>query len=201
MPANGEVAKFVAKGSKYDPVVSSAELTTNELRSPYESDAPILAIEFSRSAVSEWAPPHSHTRGQLFALTKGLLIVDAAGGRWMFPSQRCAWIPPNCEHAARSVGGAAGSMIFLSPALCRGLPREPRLLSSSELLFAIVNRVLAWNPSQLIRHSQKRALAVLRDEIRRPEEQLPRLAIPKHDRLAKVARGLARECRRRSGAG
>ena len=108
----------------------------------------------------------------------------------MFPSQRCAWIPPNCVHAAGSVGGATGSMLFLSPALCRGLPREPRLLSSSELLFAIVNRVLAWSPSELISHSRKRVLAVLRDEIQRPEEQLLRLAIPKHERLAKVARAL-----------
>ena len=171
-------------------MAASAGVSTKELRRLYESDIPVLAIGFSRSSASDWAGPHSHIRGQLFALTKGLLIVDAAGCRWMFPSQRCAWIPPNCVHAARSLGGATGSMLFLSAELCRGLPREPRLLSSSELLFGIVNRVLTWHCSQPFCRSQHRLLAVLRDEIQGPEEQLLRLSIPKRENLAKVARAL-----------
>ncbi len=170
--------------------MSLARASTEELRRLYESDAPVLAFEFSRSAVKDWAPPHSHVRGQLFALNQGLLIVDAPGGRWMFPSPRCAWIPPKCVHSARSVGGAAGSMLFLSAELSRGLPREPRLLGASELVLAIVNRILGWNPSGRIGASQNRLLSVLRDEILRPEEQLLRLPIPKRERLAKVARVL-----------
>jgi len=81
-------------------------------------------------------------------------------------------------------------MLFLSAELSRGLPREPRLLGSSELLLAIVNRILDWNPSGRISASQNRLLSVLRDEILRPEEQLLRLPIPKRERLAKVARAL-----------
>ncbi len=108
----------------------------------------------------------------------------------MFPSQRCAWIPPNCIHAARSVGGAAGSMLYLSPALSRGLPRDPRVLRSSEVLFAIVNRVLSWNRTETVTASQKRLIAVLADEIRGPEEQILRLPIPKQPKLAKVVRAL-----------
>jgi AraC-like DNA-binding protein len=173
-----------------DRVVSLARVSTEELRRLYESDVPVLAFEFSRSAVKDWAPPHSHVRGQLFALNQGLLIVDAPGGRWMFPSQRCAWIPPKCVHSARSVGGASGSMLFLSAELSRGLPREPRLLGSSELLLAIVNSILGWSPSGPISASQNRLLSVLRDEILRPEEQLLRLPVPKRERLAKVARAL-----------
>ena len=168
----------------------TAGRNTRELRRLYESDVPVLAVGFSRSAVTDWAPPHSHIRGQVFLLTKGLLIVDAAGDRWMFPSQRGAWIPPNCVHAARSVGGATGAMLFLSAELCRGLPREPRLLASSELLPAIVNRIGEWNPSQALGASEKRLLCVLRDEIRRPDEQVLRLPLPKRENLAKVARAL-----------
>jgi len=81
-------------------------------------------------------------------------------------------------------------MLFLSAELSRGLPREPRLLGASELVLAIVNRILGWNPSGRIGASQNRLLSVLRDEILRPEEQLLRLPIPKRERLAKVARVL-----------
>ena len=96
-----------------------------ELRRLYESDTPVLAFAFERRSVEDWAPEHSHLRGQLFALTRGLLIVQAGSERWMFPSQRCAWIPPNCRHAAHSVGGVAGSMVHLSAEMCRGLPKTP----------------------------------------------------------------------------
>ena len=95
-----------------------------ELRLLYDSDTPVLAYTFKRRSVEGWTPEHSHLRGQLVALTQGLLIVEAGSERWMFPSQRCAWIPPNCMHAARSVGGAAGSMVYLSPEMCRGLPPD-----------------------------------------------------------------------------
>jgi len=161
-----------------------------ELRRLADSDIPVLAFAFRRRGAEDWAPEHSHARGQLFALTRGLLVVEAERERWMFPSQRCAWIPPDCRHTARSVGGAAGLMLYLSQNTCRGLPRKPCLFSSSELLFAIGNRILSWSARQPLRPERKRLIAVLRDEIRQPEQQPLRLPIPKEERLAKVAHAL-----------
>lgn len=161
-----------------------------ELRRLVESDIPVLAFAFSRRGSEDWAPEHSHARGQLFALTRGLIILEAGHERWMFPSQRCAWIPPNCMHSGRSVGGASGSMVYLSAKTCRGLPKNPCMFNSSELLFSIVHRVLTWNPRQAITATHKRVIAVLRDEIRKPEQQPLRLPIPRDNRLAKVAHSL-----------
>ena len=163
-------------------------MNTQELRRLAESDAPVLAFGFSRLEEKDWAPQHSHARGQLLALTRGLVIVEAAGGRWMFPSQRCAWIPPECLHKARSVGSAAGAMLYFSAELSQGLPSEPRVLGSSELLFEIVNRILEWDRPHSIGHPERRLLAVLQDEIRRPEEQVLRLPLPRQAKLAKVVR-------------
>lgn len=161
-----------------------------ELRRLAESDVPALAFAFERRTAEDWAPEHSHARGQLFALTRGLLVVEAGGERWMFPSQRCAWIPPDWMHKARSVGGAAGSMVYLSSEMCRGLPRTPCLFSSSELLFAIVQRVLAWDPLHALNPARKRLVTVLRDEIAQAEQQPLRLPVPSDARLARVARAL-----------
>ncbi len=161
-----------------------------ELRRLVDSNIPVLAFAFRRRGAEDWAPEHSHARGQLFALTRGLLVVEAGRERWMFPSQRCAWIPPDCRHTARSVGGAAGLMLYLSQATCRGLPEKPCLFSSSDLLFAISHRILSWNAWQPLHPDQKRLVAVLRDEIRHPEQQPLRLPIPKDQRLARVAHAL-----------
>src|SRR5215469_11224368 len=161
-----------------------------ELRRLYESDTPVLACAFKRRAVEGWAPEHGHLRGQLIALTQGLLFVEAGSERWMFPSQRCAWIPPNCKHAARSVGGAAGSMVDLSPEMCRGLPKTPCLFNSSELLFAIVHRMLGCDLRQPLNPAKKHLITTLRDEIRQPDQQPLRLTIPREERLVRVADAL-----------
>jgi hypothetical protein len=140
-----------------------------ELRRLYDSDTPVLAYAFKRRTVEGWTPEHSHPRGQLVALTQGLLIVETASERWMFPSRRCAWTPPNCKHAARSVGSAAGAMVDLSPEMCRGLPKTPCMFNSSELLFAIVHRMVGWDLRQPLNPAKKHLITTLRDEIRQPE--------------------------------
>ena len=108
----------------------------------------------------------------------------------MFPSQRCAWIPPNCTHAARSVGGATGAMVDLSPAMCRGLPRTPCTFNSSELLFAIVHRMVGWDLYEPLNAAKKHLITTLRDEIRHPDQQPLRLAIPREEKLARVVDAL-----------
>jgi AraC-like DNA-binding protein len=161
-----------------------------ELRRLYDGDTPILAYAFKRRAVEDWTPVHSHRRGQLVALIQGVLIVEVGSERWMHPSQCCAWIPPNRKHAARSVGGAAGAMVDLSPELCHGLPRTPCMFNSSELLFAIVHRMLGWNLREPLNPAKKHLIATLRDEIRQPDRQPLRLTLPRESRLARVADAL-----------
>ena len=167
-----------------------APKNAEELRRLLESDAPVLAFAFRRRRVEGWTPEHSHLRGQLVVLTQGLIIVEAGNERWMHTSQRCAWIPPNCKHAARSVGGAAGAMVDLSPQMCRGLPKTPCMFNSSGLLFAMVHRMLSWDLHQPLNSAQKRLIATLRDEIRQADQQPLRLTIPREKRLARVADAL-----------
>jgi AraC-like DNA-binding protein len=161
-----------------------------ELRRLYDTDTPVLAYAFKRQTDEGWTPEHSHQRGQLVALTHGLLIVETESQRWMFPSGRCAWTPPNCQHAARSVGGAAGAMVDLSPEMCRGLPKTPCVFNSSELLFAIVHRMVDWDLRQPLNPAKRHLITTLRDEIRQPDQRPLRLSIPREERLARVADAL-----------
>src|SRR5260370_473326 len=182
--------RFLSGKGRSRSFMFSTPKNVEELRRLVESDVPVLAFAFKRRAAEDWAPEHSHARGQLLALTRGLLVVEAGNEQWMFPSQRCAWIPPECMHKARSVGGVAGSMVYLSAEMCRGLPKKPCLFSSSGLLFAIIHRVLAWNPRQPPDPARKRLIAVLRDEIGQPEQQPLRLPLPRDERLARVDHAL-----------
>jgi len=80
-------------------------------------------------------------------------------------------------------------MLYFSAELSQGLPAEPRVLGSS-LLFEIVNRILDWDRSQSVGLPERRLLAVLQDEIRRPEEEVLRLPLPRQAKLAKVAQAV-----------
>lgn len=57
-------------------------------------------------------------------------------------------------------------------------------------MFAISHRILSWSAWQPLDPEQKRLIAVLRDEIRHPEQQPLRLPIPTEERLARVAHAL-----------
>ena len=180
---------FIEKGPNTETMTSRSH-NVEELRRLAESDFPVLAFAFDRRGADEWEPKHCHARGQIFTLTRGLLVVDADEERWMFPSHRGAWIPPRCVHSARFVGSACGSMAYLSEEACRGLPDKPCMFSSSELLFAAVHRMRTWNPKQCPDPSQKRLVAVLRDEIRQSGQQPLRLPMPREATMSKVAYAL-----------
>jgi len=72
-------------------------------------------------------------------------------------------------------------MVDLSPELCRGLPKTPCMFNSSELLFAIVHRMVGWDLRQPLNPAKKQLITTLRDEIRQPDQQLLRLNIQKKD--------------------
>jgi Helix-turn-helix domain len=73
------VANYVGKGSicKFMFVAKNMK----ELRRLYDSDTPVLAYAFKRRTVEGWTPEHSHLRGQLIALTQGVLIVEVGSER------------------------------------------------------------------------------------------------------------------------
>jgi AraC-like DNA-binding protein len=183
VPLTGKWRTMSEKGQVRKSMFSVQNM--EELARLYESNTPVLAYDFKRRMVEGWTPEHSHHRGQLVALTQGLLIVETENERWLFPSQRCAWTPPNCKHAARSVGGAAGSMVDLSPEMCRGLPKTPCVFNTSELLFAIVHRMVGWDLRQPLEAAKKHLIAT-----RQPDRRLLRLTIPREERLARVADAL-----------
>ena len=81
-------------------------------------------------------------------------------------------------------------MVDLSPEMCRGLPKTPCMFNSSELLFAIVHRMVGWDLRQPLNTAKKHLITTLRDEIRQPDQQPLRLTIPTEERLARVADAL-----------
>ena len=64
------------------------------------------------------------------------------------------------------------------------------MFNSSELLLAIVHRMVGWDRRQPLNPAKKHLLTTLRDEIRQPDQQPLRLITPREERLGRVADAL-----------
>ena len=166
-----------------------APLTQDEIE---RSSVPLLGYKLAHP-VDRNLPPHSHSRGQLFSLRSGLVIVKVDSGTWVLPPQGCAWIPPHQEHAVRSSGPVVGWCIFVSPEFCSGLPGKPRVLAVSDLLRALIDRFSEWSPSQTLKPSDRRLVQVFRDELMTAVVQRLHLPAPRDERLMRILDTLSKD--------
>src|SRR5260370_28681936 len=68
--------RFLSGKGRSRSFMFSTPKNVEELRRLVESDVPVLAFAFNRCASEYLAPVHSHVRGQLLALTRGLLATE-----------------------------------------------------------------------------------------------------------------------------
>src|SRR4030095_7555044 len=59
-------------------------------------------------------PSHAHTSHQLYAV-RGCMTLSAAGGSWIVPVHRGAWVPAGVEHAIRMSGAVSMRTLYIDP--------------------------------------------------------------------------------------
>src|SRR5262245_63226762 len=52
-------------------------------------------------------PPHAHAWHQLLYAVRGVMTLSAAGGSWIVPVHRGAWVPAGMENAIRLTGAVS----------------------------------------------------------------------------------------------
>lgn len=130
---------------------------------------------------------HSHVRGQLFCIDRGLVRVRTARGAWLLPPNRAGWIPPGVDHKVSVSGALSGWGVMLRPDVGTGLPEEPCVMGVGEVLHALVRRAASWSGSEHLQSEQERLVAVLLDEIRLGPREPLGLPMPTERRLVTMA--------------
>lgn len=133
--------------------------------------------------------PHQHLEGQLFIIKKGLLVLHTAAGRWVMPSQRAGWLPPRCQHHAKSYGPMSGVSFYLPSKLCKMLPKHPCVFTPHSLLNEIILRCATWQMTSLT-PEKKRLIQVMIDELSTLTPQPLYLPMPQEPRLEKMTQAL-----------
>lgn len=109
------------------------------------------------SQASEW--------GQLIWASRGVITVNVGDALWVVPPEQAVWVPRTLAHDVRMAGKGVLRRVYLVKALCRRLPREPRVISVAPLLRELLRRALHLGALHRAVPAEARLLALLLDEL------------------------------------
>jgi AraC-like DNA-binding protein len=133
--------------------------------------------------------PHSHARGQLIGCERGVMTVETETGAWVVPARHAIWLPPHHRHGGRTHGTVRGWSLYVAKPACVTLPAGTCTLAISPLLWEAALRSSEWGLTPLDESSSHVAHVII-DEIQRAEPQPLGLALPRDERVLRVARAL-----------
>ncbi|MBB5371264.1 MULTISPECIES: helix-turn-helix domain-containing protein [unclassified Janthinobacterium] len=133
---------------------------------------------------------HRHVRGQMMCVESGVVHVRTRQGSWILPPHRAGWLPPGQEHKVSIAGSMSGWSLLLAPDACAGLPAQPCVIGSSEVLVAMVRRAATWPQQAPLTAAQQRMMAVLLDELADAPQEPLHLPMPADRRLLAVAKAV-----------
>ena len=119
---------------------------------------------------------HSHSRGQIISVMKGVATVGAHNRVWVVPPNRAMWIPAGTEHWVRYSKTLALRSLFTDATASAGLPRSCAILHLDALSRELLNTAVDFCWDLDANHSEMRLVRLLLD--RMPTLMQPALNVP-----------------------
>jgi AraC-like DNA-binding protein len=127
---------------------------------------------------------HDHDYAHLAYPATGVLTITAAGGTWVAPANRAAWIPAGFAHYNEVFGSTDARMLVVPGAMAGALPPRPAVLVVSALMRELLLSLTGsreFDPA-----ARERLLQVAVDELVDAPELPLHLPEPHDDRLRAV---------------
>lgn len=118
---------------------------TLDLADHESSDLPVTGV-VARYPAGHSVPEHSHRRGHLLYAAKGVLLVEAATGRWLVPPTAAVWLRPNVPHRLVIPVSAQVHGIFIREDSAAHLPTADSVFHVSALLRELIGALTRLNP-------------------------------------------------------
>ena len=136
---------------------------------------------------------HSHAKGQLIFVEKGVVSLEAKDGIWNVPFQGAVWIPPGTEHRSVISENSKGVVLFIDPVECEGLPAECCTMSITPLLREILQKIATFPQEYDESGSEGRLIQVFLDELQAAPLGQLNLPLPTDPRLKKLTAQIIKE--------
>ncbi len=150
---------------------------------------PVIIALYEAQAAHRELGTHSHARGQLSGLRRGLLTTGTDVGAWIVPAEHAVWLPARQLHYGWTHGAVEGWSCYVAEPACVSLPERPCTIRASGLLREAVIRAADWQGQTLDEHQWHIAMVIL-DELRAAPVAPFGLPMPRDPRLVLIARAL-----------
>jgi len=154
-------------------------------------DAPRGVAVLARSyGLGFQLPLHMHRRGQLLHGTSGIMRVETRETVWILPPARALWLPPEWPHNVTMRSHVEMRTVYIAPALCTDLPKQPVLVEISGLLRELILALLQ-EPEAYDESGRGGLVAnLMLTELARLPERPQHVPLPQDERALRVARAL-----------
>lgn len=150
---------------------------------------PIVVAIYETPAERRELGLHSHARGQLSGLRRGLLTIGTDAGAWVVPADHAVWLPPDQPHYGYMHGAHEGWGCYVARSACANLPDRPCTMRASGLLREAVIRASGWRGPDMDEGQWRIAMVILDELSATPVEPFG-LPMPQDPRLVLIARAL-----------
>jgi AraC-like DNA-binding protein len=127
---------------------------------------------------------HRHDYAHLAYPATGVLTISAAGGTWIAPANRAAWIPAGFDHYNEVFGSTDARVLVVPARIAGGLPAQPAVLAVSPLMRELL--LALTGPRHYDAEARDRLTQVAVDELSGAPELPLHLPEPTDDRLRAI---------------
>lgn len=164
---------------------------TRNLREKDIGPSPIVA------RATDYAPgwhiaPHSHDRHQLIHAVQGVMVVQAAAGRWVVPPTRAIWMEAGMTHEIRCVGEVHMRSLLVAPSAAPKLLAGTQTVAISPLLRELVRAAMEVRQPYAPGTRDGRLMRLILDELRALPVLPLSLQMPTDPRLLRITAALQR---------
>ena len=131
---------------------------------------------------------HKHSRAQLLYAREGVVIVAAAGGRWMVPPGHALWIPGGVEHEVEMLVNVNMLSLYLAPGVISEIPETVRVVAVDSLAHELIVAAVQPGPGDMAAGRIALVMPLLLDVISSLPESPLGLPFPKDRKLALLCR-------------
>lgn len=85
---------------------------------------------------------HSHQDGQLYWLSKGIILVETSDSQWPMTPGTLGWIPANSRHKAHTLADVDGWIVRVAQDIGSHYPNNPRVFGVDSFCHALLKKIV-----------------------------------------------------------
>lgn len=134
---------------------------------------------------------HGHRRAQFLYAIQGVMVIEAAAGRWVVPPTRGVWLQAGVLHTVRMRGQVSMQTVFVDMDAAPNLPDQNGVLEVSPLLRELILEAVRMPLDYAADSRDARLARLLLDELRMLPVLPLHLPYPADPRLRRVCDEIA----------